>query len=78
MATHSSVLAWRIPWTEGPGRLWGCKELDTTKQLTHTLEKRELCALTPQHGLQMGHLSLIMLAPGENRRRPENKWLNPH
>ena len=22
MATHSSILAWRIPWTEGPGRLW--------------------------------------------------------
>ena len=22
MATHSSVLAWRIPWTEKPGRLW--------------------------------------------------------
>ena len=21
MATHSSVLAWRIPWTEQPGRL---------------------------------------------------------
>ena len=21
MATHSSILAWRIPWTEGPGRL---------------------------------------------------------
>ena len=21
MATHSSFLAWRIPWTEGPGRL---------------------------------------------------------
>ena len=20
-ATHSSILAWRIPWTEGPGRL---------------------------------------------------------
>jgi len=28
MATHSSILAWRIPWTEGPGRLhcpWGRK-----------------------------------------------------
>ena len=27
MATHSSVLAWRIPWTEEPGRLqpWGCR-----------------------------------------------------
>ena len=35
MATHFSVLTWRIPWTEEPGRysLWGCKELDTTEQL---------------------------------------------
>ena len=22
MATHSTVLAWKIPWTEEPGRLW--------------------------------------------------------
>ena len=22
MATHSSILAWEIPWTEGPGELW--------------------------------------------------------
>ena len=22
MATHASTLAWRIPWTEEPGRLW--------------------------------------------------------
>ena len=22
MAIHSSILAWRIPWTEEPGRLW--------------------------------------------------------
>ena len=25
MATHSSILAWRIPWTEEP-RIWACKE----------------------------------------------------
>ena len=33
LATHSSILAWRIPWTEEPGRLQstGPKELDTTK-----------------------------------------------
>ena len=39
MATHSSILAWRIPWTEEPGRLqvWGHKEVDTTKQLTLSL-----------------------------------------
>ena len=22
MATHSSILAWRIPWTDEPGGLW--------------------------------------------------------
>ena len=33
MATHSSILAWRIPWTEEPGGYspWGHKELDMTK-----------------------------------------------
>ena len=32
MATHSRILAWRIPWTEGPGGLyspWGGRESDT-------------------------------------------------
>ena len=31
-ATHSSILAWRMPWTEEPGRLQsvGSQELDTT------------------------------------------------
>ena len=38
MATHSSILAWRIPWTEGPDGLqpMGLQELDTTEQHTHT------------------------------------------
>ena len=33
-ATHSSILAWRIPWTEEPGRLqsMGHKESDTTER----------------------------------------------
>ena len=33
MATHSTVLAWRIPWTEEPGACssWGHKESDTTE-----------------------------------------------
>ena len=30
MATHSSILAWRIPWTEEPGGLQSMG-LDTTK-----------------------------------------------
>ena len=35
MATHSSILAWRIPWTEELGGLQstGRKESDTTERL---------------------------------------------
>ena len=37
MATHSSILAWKIPWTEEPGRQqpMGSKKSDTT-ELIHT------------------------------------------
>ena len=36
MAAHSSILAWRIPWTEDPGGLhpWGHTESDTTERLS--------------------------------------------
>ena len=27
MATHFSILAWRIPWTEEPGRLMGSQRV---------------------------------------------------
>ena len=38
MATHSSILAWRIPWAEKPGGYspWGHKKSDMTEQLTCT------------------------------------------
>ena len=47
MATHSSIFAWRISWTEGP-----CKELDTTEATvrarththTHTLFRSVILA----------------------------------
>ena len=34
MATHSSILAWQIPWMKEFGGYspWGCKELDTTER----------------------------------------------
>ena len=40
MATHSSILAWRIPQTEepaGPQTMGSQKVSDTTEQLTHTI-----------------------------------------
>ena len=38
MATHSRILAWRIPWTEEPGGLqsMGRKESDATERLKHS------------------------------------------
>ena len=43
MATHSSILAWRILWTEEPGGFiapQGRKESDTTERLTLSLSLR--------------------------------------
>ena len=39
MATHSSILAWSISWTEAPGGLQSMvlKESDVTEQLTLSL-----------------------------------------
>ena len=38
VATHFSILIWRIPWTEEPGKLcpWGHKELDMAERLIHS------------------------------------------
>ena len=40
MATHSSILVWKILWTEEPGRLqsMGLKELDTTQHWTRPIK----------------------------------------
>ena len=40
MATHSGILVWEIPQTEGPGRLqsMGYKESDTTEQLNKDIQ----------------------------------------
>ena len=43
MATHSSIFAWKISWTEEPGGLQstGSKELGTTEQLTEQIDSRD-------------------------------------
>ena len=47
MAIHSSTIAWKIPWTEEPGRVhspWGHKESDTTERLhlrSHIVPKNQ-------------------------------------
>ena len=36
MATHSRILAWRIPWTEEPGGLWSMG----SQRVRHELSRR--------------------------------------
>ena len=66
MEIQSSILPWRIPWTEKPGRPYspvGRKESDMTKQLTLTLFftlelKSQLLHKNP---VEMSSLSLSFL-----------------
>ena len=55
MATHSSILAWRSPWTEEPCGLqsMGRKELDTTKWLIMPLKDRITVKLMKLKTLQL-------------------------
>ena len=50
MATHSSTLAWKIPWTEKPAGYspWGREESQTTEQLRFAccVHRMCLCAYT--------------------------------
>ena len=67
MATHASILAWRIPWTEEPGRLqsMGLQELDTTERLSthskqHIKQQRHYFAnkgpYIQSYGFSSGHV----------------------
>ena len=51
MATHSSTLAWKIPWTEESGGLLCpscCKEVDTTEQLHFHFQSQSEVILEPK------------------------------
>ena len=51
MATHSNILAWKIPWTEEPGYSpWGLKESDMTEQLSLTRMYKWITLLYTRRG----------------------------
>ena len=51
MATHSSILAWRIPWTEEPVRLQSMdlQESDITQRLNNSSNKASLQSHLTNH-----------------------------
>ena len=46
MATHSSTLAWKIPWTEEPGRLQSMRSLSRRLQSMRSLSRTRLSDFT--------------------------------
>ena len=65
MATHSSILAWKIPWTEEPGGYspWGRKESDTTERLHFHFHCCIIfhCVKIPQLALPKDHEDTYLL-----------------
>ena len=79
MATHSSILAWRIPWTEDlVGYSPGSQSPTRLKQVsahTHFGSVAQSCPTLPPHGLQHSRLSCPSLSPGVcSDSRPLNQW----
>ena len=49
MATHSSTLAWKIPWMEEPGRLQGLQRVRHDQATSLSLFKLQLCCSMGQY-----------------------------
>ena len=64
MATHSGILAWEIPWTEGPGGLQSMgvtKESDTTEQLnSNKMFQNILSAIPKEEAIQVQKAQIPM------------------
>ena len=48
-ATHSSILAWKIPWTEEPGGLQSMESQSDATEHTHTQQQFILYVLSAEH-----------------------------
>ena len=57
MATHSSILAWKIPWTEYSP--WGRKELEMTERLHFHLKYIYLILI---HAFPLKHILWVVLS----------------
>ena len=53
MATHSSILAWRIPWTEEPGEL-------QSMRLQHQTQLKQLKRLARMHPVIQGRSDRLL------------------
>ena len=77
MATHSSVLAWRIPWRRSLVGYspWGRKELDTTERLsTHACRDYPGEPVVKTPSFHFGDAGGVGLIPGQRTKIPHAAW----
>ena len=73
MATHSSILAWRISGQRNTGgcRPWGCKELDVTESLREFIHPGDSDGKVPAcNAGDLGLMSGSGRSPGEENGNP--------
>ena len=86
MATHSSTLAWKIPWTEKPGRLHSMGSLRvwhgwaTSLSLFTFMHWRRKWQLTPVFLPRESHgwRSLVGCSPWGHKESDTTEWLHFH
>ena len=71
MATHSSILVWRIPWTEAPGSLQSIRSHGVRTSLKQ-LNKRTRNS-TSHHELVHTPSSFLLLCP-HTKERVGERW----
>ena len=59
MVTHSSILAWRIPWTEEPGRLRSMASQRVGHEVTQHSTVALQCCVGFCHTMRISHNSII-------------------
>ena len=64
-STHSSILAWRIPWTVYSP--WSCKESDTTEWLSLSLWSSQVVLTVKNLPVNSGDIKDSGLTPGSGR-----------
>ena len=65
MATHSSTLAWKIPWTEEPGRLQSMRSQSRTRLNDFTFTFSLLCIFGEGNGNSLHVLAWKIPGMGE-------------
>ena len=81
IATHSSILAWKIPWTEEPGRLKSLGSAksrttlsDFTFTFTFTFHGGSVVKNPPDNAGDSGSISRSGRSPGEGNGSPQSLY----